>query len=182
MKLLSDTLEFVKEENGWSCSADPGEPGYDSKLKRWSVGGTEARLLSELFRGLTVLEIGTGLGVSTRGIATTAVLVHTIDIDPWVKKHVAPDLPENVVFHDSREFIPKVDATFIDGLHTYEQCCLDMEFAKEKTKPGGLIVLHDFNGKEIQDAIGEANLFGFQIVTGAGMALLWNDEIRRDNG
>ncbi len=48
--------------------------------------------IEALVRGLDVLEIGTGLGVSTEWMARTAHSVVTVDIDPWVWKHVFPYL------------------------------------------------------------------------------------------
>lgn len=167
-------MRLQKAPNGWSCLDDPGEPGTNKP--RWSVNDTEGRLLSELFRGLIVLEIGTGLGMSTKRIAETAAYVHTVDIDNWVRENVAPGLPDNVMFYDSLAKVPKLlDAAFLDGLHSYDQCTQDIKDAKTIVKKGGIIVFHDVKMKAVYAAIEESKLYGVEIKTPAGMALCWND-------
>ena len=48
------------------------------------------------------------------------------------------------------------DYIFIDGLHTYEQCIMDVENYYSKLKPGGLFSGHDFNYSEgVNRAINE---------------------------
>jgi predicted O-methyltransferase YrrM len=157
------------------CSTDPGEPGRLCK-KRWSVNKDEARILSELFRGLTILEIGTGLGISTNKMAETAKMVYTVDVDPWVEKEVAPTLAKNVVFvNNLSKVIGRFDAAFIDGLHTYNQCMEDIADVKTMVKHGGLIVLHDSRMMAIRNAVIDSKLDGYEIQTQAGMVLTWND-------
>jgi hypothetical protein len=171
-------MNLVAVNNGFECPDDPGEfeeTGVRGQ-KRWSVNEIEARLLSELFRGLVVLEIGTGLGVSTRAIAKTASWVHTADPDPWVKENVAPSLPENVLFWDSTDGMPVCKAAFIDGLHTLDQCKKDIAIAKKLVKPGGIIVFHDFQILGVKEAVMKSGLKGLYMDTHAGMALLWNDK------
>ena len=166
-------LEYEKVENGWVVKSDPGEPGLG--LKRWSVSKYEAKFLSNLFRGLTVLEIGTGLGVATNFIATNAKWVHTVDIDPWVKETIMPILLPNVTFCENIEKVSgKFDAAFIDGLHTYEQCKEDIEICKKMVKSGGIIVLHDLNMAPVTQAARESGTEFYQIVTGAGLGIGWN--------
>lgn len=144
---------------------------------RWSVNDTEARLLSELFRNLLVLEIGTGLGISTRGLAETARFVYTVDIDPWVEREVAPTLPENVKFCNNIDNVPDLlDGAFIDGLHSLNQCRKDIVAARNKVKPGGILVFHDTRMMPIIDAICESGMQGVMIHTSAGMGLYWNGD------
>jgi predicted O-methyltransferase YrrM len=160
--------------NGWICPNDPGEPGRN--LPRWSVGDREARIVSELMRGLIVLEIGTGLGVSTKEIAKRAKFVYTVDIDPWVKENIAPTLPENVQFFQERKDVPgKVDAAFIDGFHSFEQCGKDILFVRKLVRPGGLIVFHDLYIAGIKEAIIKSGLEGAEIRTPCGIAITWNE-------
>ena len=165
-------MKLVKAPNGWMCNEDPGEPGLG--LQRWSVSEVEARIVSELLRGLNVLEIGTGLGVSTRAIAKLAAHVHTVDVDEWVEKNV--ELPENSTFYkDIKEVPENLDAAFVDGLHSYYQCMIDIKDAKRIVKRGGLIIFHDTNMTAIRNAIVDSNMECYEIKTGAGMALGWND-------
>ena len=166
-------MRLVKVPNGWLCPDDPGEPQGG---KRWSINSVEARVLSELFRNLRVLEIGTGLGVSTKGIAKTALEVHTVDIDEWVEKTVAPELPENCKFYRDVTRVPRpLDAAFIDGLHTKEQCSKDIVITRKIVKKGGIIVFHDTHIQDVYDAIAESEMYGVEIKTFAGMAMVWND-------
>jgi predicted O-methyltransferase YrrM len=164
-------MQLVPTYNGWLCPDDPGEPG--SHQKRWSVNAIEARIVSELFRGLNVLEIGTGLGVSTREIAKRAKMVYTVDIDPWVRKNVV--LPENAKFFSSTNDVPEgLDAAFIDGLHSYAQCTQDIKDARRIVKDDGLFVFHDAKMKAVEQAIRNSKMEVVWIGTYAGMALGWS--------
>ena len=93
---------------------DPGEPTTGDP--RLSVTDEEAAILSVLAHGRTVVEFGTGLGVSTRALAQTAQLVCTVDVDEWVQDTIWPDLPVNVVCHVDRSELPtQADMVFIAG-------------------------------------------------------------------
>ena len=174
LTLESDMFRLVPTHNGFLCPEDPGEPG--SNDKRWSVNDTEARILSELFKGLDVLEIGTGLGVSTNKIAERARRVHSVDIDPWVKKTVVPTLAKNVIFYESLDKVPSgLDGAFIDGLHSYEQCSQDIRDCRRLVKPGGLIVFHDAKLEPVFYAVRDSGLKATSIITWAGMAMAWNE-------
>lgn len=63
-----------------------------------------------------VLEIGTGLGVSTRALAMHAASVLTIDPDPWVGREIAPGLPANVYY------LPYLPESFFDDDEEWMQC------------------------------------------------------------
>jgi hypothetical protein len=165
--------KLIPAGNGWLCPDDPGEPGRDSP--RWSVNADEARLVSVLCRGLTVLEIGTGLGVSTKEIAKRAKLVYTVDIDPWVKKAIAPRLPVNARFFESLEGVPSnLDIAFIDGLHEYNQCRQDIKDARTLVKKDGLFIFHDMKMEAVFNAVRDSGLAYYLIRTEAGMAIAWN--------
>jgi hypothetical protein len=113
--------------------------------------------------------------VSTRAIASAAKYVHTVDIDEWVKKEVAPYLPENVKFYSDISQVPEVDAAFIDGLHSHKQCMIDIKDAKRIVKKGGLLVFHDTHMKGIRLAIVESKLIVLEIATEAGLGFGWNE-------
>jgi hypothetical protein len=167
------SIKLVKAPSGYKCESDPGEPGGD---QRWSVNDNEARLLSELFRNLKVLEIGTGLGVSTRKIAETARAVITVDVDKWVADNVAPDLPSNVRFvSDVNTIQVTLDAAFLDGYHGYESTMQNIKDARRIVKKGGLIVLHDLYMRTVYNAIIDSHLESIEIRTFAGMTVAWND-------
>jgi len=165
-------LNLIPAPNGFICPDDPGEP-VDG-LVRWSVGEGEAKILSELFKGYDVLEIGTGLGYATNKIAETAYWVYTVDIDPWVRENVVPTLKNNVGFYENMMDVPEgLDAAFIDGLHTYEQCTVDIRDARRIVKKGGLIVFHDADMEEVHRAVVDSGLQCYYIKTYAGMAMGW---------
>jgi tRNA A58 N-methylase Trm61 len=167
-------MKLTPAPNGYLCEDDPGEIGLGGK--RWSVNDMEARIVSELFKGDIVLEIGTGLGVSTKAIAEKAKYVWTVDVDKWVEENVAPSLPENVKFCNSIVDVPELlDGAFIDSLHTYSQCCVDIIEARKRVKKGGLIVFHDANMEQIRKAIVDSKLECYEIKTVAGIAFGWND-------
>lgn len=161
--------------NGYLCKEDPGEPVLNKP--RWSVNEIEARIVSELCRGLRVLEIGTGLGVSTKEIARRAKWVYTVDIDPWVKEYVASGLPENVSFFESVEGIQDgfpLDAEFIDGQHSYRQVEQDIRDSRKLIKRDGLFVFHDARMEPVKKAVIDSGLQATFVATALGLAIAWN--------
>jgi SAM-dependent methyltransferase len=167
-------MNLIPADNGFLCPDDPGEPGLGAK--RWSVNPIEARIVSELCRGLDVLEIGTGLGISTKAIAKRARVVYTVDIDPWVKETVVPDLPENVKFFDNIQDIPHdLDVVFIDGLHSFQQCNKDIRDARKVLKPDGLYIFHDAKMSGVANAIKGSGLTIVPIETSMGMVMAWKE-------
>jgi len=164
----------VSPINGYACPDDPGEPGTNAP--RLSINDQEGRILQELVKNKDVLEIGTGLGISTKVMAMTANKVYTFDIDEWVRENVWPDLPDNVLgFRYPDSFVEVMDCAFIDSLHTYEQCTNDIAFAREHVTPGGMIIFHDLYIQGVAQAVVESGLPFVHIQTTAGMALAWND-------
>lgn len=133
---------------------DPGEP--QNGVPRLSVTDEEAAILATYTEGKDVLEIGTGLGVSTRGLASTARAVYTIDIDPWVQENIWPTLPDNVVGAASVEHFGAalVDVAFIDGDHSTEATERDIATAMSmlRPKPGSAILLHDTSATNVRAA------------------------------
>lgn len=135
---------MIQDTHGsWTHKDDPGEPIYGTP--RISVTDEEGRLLAELVKGKTVLEIGTGLGMSTRAMATTAAKVTTIDIDPWVRNTIWPGLAEihNINCAEKLSNALKVDVVFIDACHYTNQIDKDVELARKHLKHGGRIIFHD---------------------------------------
>lgn len=165
--------KLVPAPNGMMCKEDPGEPNVGKP--RWSVNAIEARMVSELCRGLEVLEIGTGLGVSTKEIAKRARFVYTVDVDQWVEKTIAPTLPTNVSFYkDTRYIRVGLDAAFIDGFHSFEQCKKDIIEARRIVKQDGLFIFHDMKISGVMRAVMNSGLKVVYIETYAGMAVGWN--------
>lgn len=165
---------LVRQPSGsYTDPNDPGEPGYASGAPRVSVTDVEGRILSALCRRANVLEIGTGLGVSTRWIAQTASGISTVDTDDWVHKNV--QLPTNVQRFASVDEIPigpQFDVAFIDGCHAASQIDRDIRDATSRLRAGGLIVLHDVNTSSVRSA---AQLAGELVLvdTAHGLGLLW---------
>lgn len=168
-------MDLVKSDiNGWYCKDDPGEPNWNAP--RLSINDMEARFISELFSGKLVLEIGTGLGVSTRAIAKNAMWVYTVDIDPWVKDIVAPTLPKNVTFFSDVTEVQLVECAFIDGYHEYNQCRKDIQQCRKTVQKGGMMVFHDLAMGAIRSALVDEGLENtIQVLTHAGIGVCWND-------
>jgi hypothetical protein len=160
--------------NGYACPSDPGEPGTGKP--RLSINNEEGRILQALIRGYEVLEIGTGLGVSTGFLAQAANRVFTVDIDPWVHEYIWPTLPKNVITLKEITGIRLcVQATFIDGMHEYEAVKRDIEIARLCTRQHGLIIFHDLYIAGVAQALIDSGLPFVHIQTTAGMAVAWND-------
>ena len=141
MKFSEDKMYFQRNDSSYCCSKDPGEPGGSGRI---SITEGEGAMLADFASGKRVIEIGTGLGVSTRWLAKTAEVVYTLDIDEWVKEYVWNDLLElgNVVCVDRVESITGgFDMAFIDGRHSEECVSKDIDTALEHSC--SLIVGHD---------------------------------------
>ena len=123
---------------------DPGEACYESKIPRVSVTEEEAEILAGLVRGLSVLEIGTGIGVSTRALASTAASVVTVDVDPWVQSDIWPHLSDCPNVRTLTE-IPEeaFDVVFIDAQHTVAAVRRDIELTRPRCRK--LMLFHDIN-------------------------------------
>ena len=146
----------VLENGAVRALSDPGEPGYEDKgsPRRVSITPQEAGILSLLALDKRVLEIGTGLGVSTRAMSTHALCVFTFDTDPWVQQFIHPSLPSNVMPNPMPEWIRSVDLVFIDGLHTRAALTKDIEVAKRFAVPGKTLVLfHDVQMEIVRQTI-----------------------------
>jgi hypothetical protein len=137
-------------------SDDPGEP--TTGKPRLSITEVEAEILAALVHGLVVVEFGTGLGVSTRALASTARLVVTADIDEWVQQTIWPTLPKNVTTcYDRDSLTQRVDAVFIDGDHTEEGTARDVQHAMRIASR--LIVMHDTSSPTVRAACDDEWLF-----------------------
>jgi len=169
---------LLRTANGaWAHRDDPGEPGWGDK-PRWSVTPREAGILGALARGRVVLEIGTGLGISTAALAAAAERVLTVDIDPWVAVTVAPGLPANVAFYADRAALPadaRWSLAFIDGYHHCAAVSEDIRFARARLERPGLIVLHDGRMPHVQFGMEQAKVdlgTAFPMATEAGLILI----------
>lgn len=167
-------IELTKLANGGSiCEADPGEVGYPDTPRRGSISERECAILAELARNKMVLEIGTGLGVSTRALASTAYRVDTIDIDPWVIENIHPNVAPARAFTSRADLVAKYDLAFIDGNHYPTSVVEDVQFAMSVMQDGGLIVLHDSRLKMVKDGwrcLGSIPMF--EIATEFGLGLI----------
>jgi SAM-dependent methyltransferase len=142
------------EIGNYFCPDDPGEECYGRSEKRRSVTDDEAAILARYARHERVLEIGTGLGVSTRALAATAALVVTVDTDPWVAEAVVPGLPRNVLAVGAVPAVPgqPFGVAFIDGCHEYGSVTRDIEAVRSVLRPGGPVFLHDYTGEVLRAA------------------------------
>lgn len=131
-----------REDGSYISPDDPGErlPGG---IGRVSITDAEGELLAWLARDCAVLEIGTGLGVSTRWLASKARQVTTIDISPWVQETVWPSLPANACGVDRSDVEGPFDLAFIDGGHLPEEFAADLELVEQILASPGLVAAHD---------------------------------------
>lgn len=159
---MTEQLKLAKD-GGFVRDGDPGEPS--THKPRVSIAPEEAKILAAFAFDQTVLEIGTGLGVSTRALASTAACVYTADIDDWVKRTVWPELMESdegswiCFLDDVTELDPWVDVTvvFIDGDHDTTAVKKDIAFATNLLfERGGVILVHDCNYENVQDALDDS--------------------------
>jgi hypothetical protein len=175
---LVQALQLRQIENGcYESPFDPGEPVYNKR--RLSITPQEGMILAALAEGKTVLEIGSGLGVSTHYLASRAQHVTTIDIDPWVQSNVWPvleRLPNVQCFTDVPQGLT-VDLCFIDGCHVPPFVLADIVRGRHVVVNGGALVFHDTAIAAVRDTIErEGYLFEANYATscGVGVVRLWN--------
>ncbi len=143
--MLLDGL-IARGGGGFQHEKDPGEPILHTK--RYSVTIEEAEILKLYAKGCRVLEIGTGLGISTIALASVASDVVTIDIDEWVHNEVVPHLKRLVLA--PTKFLDKwpsdevkFDVIFIDGCHQSAEVEQDIAKSLQRLAPNGVILFHD---------------------------------------
>lgn len=156
------TEHLTPKNAGFTDPRDPGEQCYGTEVPRGSISLFEGEFLATLCAAKRVIEVGTGLGISTRYIARTAECVWTIDPDPWVKEVIVPEIGEvNVVALCSWDGVPAhVDVVFIDGCHKPGAVANDLRLASEKLQNCGVIVLHDWRLPDVQKG---AALYGASV-------------------
>jgi predicted O-methyltransferase YrrM len=132
---------------------DPGEPQHG--FPRVAVDAEEEAFLSLLARGRRILEIGTGLGYSTRalykGFQHCGRFI-TVDKDPWVLQEVWPILaqdftPGSVVFMPGWPPVglDYFELVFVDGDHSASAVAQDFrEALKRCAGPGSVLAFHDW--------------------------------------
>ena len=112
-------------------------------------------------RGGRIVEVGTMNGALAKWIMTTLQPVEfvVIDIDPKAiqkcNKHFAHTGKVSCRLGASAEILASLpddhyDMIYIDGDHGYNGVCADMEAARAKVKPGGLMVMNDYYAFESQ--------------------------------
>lgn len=166
---------LIHHANGMYTRADdPGEP--TTGKPRVSVTEDECRVLTWLAHGRRVLEIGTGLGVSTRAMSKSARYLLTVDPDPWVQREVWPTLcceKDSTLAGYYEQTIPAYfDLAFIDGDHEEEAVMRDIRSVLPLLDEDGLIVLHDTNLEGVRRA---AESFGtlVRMDTKGHLGMLW---------
>jgi predicted O-methyltransferase YrrM len=168
------TVELREMQDGsMICDTDPGEPIIG--LPRISITEPEGRLLGFLASNKTVLEIGTGLGISTDWLAAHAYKTTTVDIDPWVHENVWPDLHKKVkcVKDSVRVADQTFNMVFIDGYHSAEQATADIAFARS-VMDKGIIVCHDARDPEVRSALDDDPADWLFLWTAHGIAITYH--------
>lgn len=149
-------INLTKRDDGSHESPDdPGERCYGGVAKRISITEEECDLLASLLAGRCVLEIGTGLGISTKAIAKTSAYIYTFDTDPWVIENVHPQLECQYIhcLSDRASPVPPIDAAFIDGYHDKNAVREDIEFCRRLG--ARLIILHDIKAPAVMETAKE---------------------------
>jgi len=152
----------------------PGDSGeHSTGLPRISIAPREGEVLSILAIDKDVLEIGTGLGISTRYMEMKAKSITTVDTDIWVHKNI--NLPTRVIrLSDVGLIAPSVkfDLIFIDGDHRTPSVKRDIEFSMSHLKQGGMMVLHDAHDGKVSQAVKELDLSMYVVNTTYGLGIL----------
>lgn len=160
---------------GYICLEDPGEIGCGT-TPRGGISDAECAVLKLLCERKMVIEVGTGLAVSTRAIASVARHIDTIDIDPWVQERIFPALRAlpNVTAHSdwNAAVWSPADVVFIDGNHDARATWDDILTALLATRPGGIIILHDLRLGSVAEAARLSGLVPIAVMTEHEMGLI----------
>lgn len=130
-----------------------------------AVTFAECRRLGELARGKRVLELGSYFGRSTIALASTATLVHSVDLHPAEDLHggftstVEPflenleryDVRHKVIVHVgfSQVILPELpaasfDLVFLDAQHQREEVEEDVQSILPLMRSGATLAFHDY--------------------------------------
>jgi predicted O-methyltransferase YrrM len=154
--------DFHKGTNASTLAGDAGPSAPGTGAVRWSISPEQAKLLAELARGRSVLEIGTGTGLSAEWMARTARSVTTYDVDSEVERLVWPHLPRNVTARN-RTVSPlsggPYEMVFVDGLHDHAAVLADIQEARPLTDLTTIWVFHDYHMQGVSGAIAASKLF-----------------------
>lgn len=126
-----------------------------------------ANLAKQLPRGSTIVEIGSYLGASTCYLASGARLrdgkVYAVDtwtnlaMSEGTRDSYADFIQNTALFKNwivplrglssaiAQELQVEIDLLFVDGDHSYEAVCADLEAWIPKVKEGGIVVFHDYD-------------------------------------
>jgi predicted O-methyltransferase YrrM len=119
---------------------------------RASIYMDEGMALAQWAEGLKVLEIGTGLGVSTVSMAFSAKSVVTIDPNEHVRSRLT--LPSNVTQLASFSQVQGAfDFAFIDGMHDFSSVMTDILDCLSVIGPGGFLSFHDMAHVPVRRAV-----------------------------
>jgi predicted O-methyltransferase YrrM len=128
-----------------------------------------------LRKGFVACEIGSYLGASTAFLAAVASVGggHLHAVDTWQNDAMGIEPAEDTFqrfLENTRQFehlitkhrgraehlageVPPVDLLFIDGDHSYEGVTQNLKDYAGKIKPGGVLLLHDFNVEAVRRAV-----------------------------
>jgi len=131
-------------------------------------------MAASLSEGFVACEVGSYLGASTCFLAAAATVRrgHVHAVDTWQNDAMPGSPPEDTWqgFSDNTERfrgwitahrglggqvkdrVPSLDLLFLDGDHSYEGTLADLVDFAPKLKPGGILVMHDFNYDSVQRA------------------------------
>jgi predicted O-methyltransferase YrrM len=175
-------IKLVRTEPGghYVCPEDP-TLGTAQYVPRASISEKEGRILQALTVGRSVLEIGTGYGVSARYIlAAPARHLTTIDPEPWVRENVHPALEEFDAYCDpaiQEDDDLLYDVIFIDGNHQSHHVIKDFTDTERMLAPGGTFVFHDCHLQGPKHALKSLGITPVLLGTEFGLAIYRPDAL-----
>ena len=133
----------------------------------------------KLPKKLTILELGTGHGRSTKALRLLFPDAWITTCDPEIQ------CEERFIFEYANDFAPvkghdlrwnkPLDLLFIDDDHMKDTVKKDVEIYKKFIKKGGYIVFHDFYGTEVNQAVADLGLRVTAVKTGDYSMAIWRN-------
>lgn len=128
----------------------------------------------------TIVELGTGLGKSTKAIRLLWPDARIVSCDPGYQgdPHLMSEL--DVDFRSDHGYMmdwyEPIDFLFIDDDHEEKTARLDIQKFKPYVKKGGYIICHDYYGTGVEKAVNALLPDATPIYTGEFSQAVWRNE------
>jgi cephalosporin hydroxylase len=169
----------VIDQNVYHCPYLNQYKGKVDRMRDYQYTKGLKNLIEYLPKNITMIEIGSYMGESTKMFLDSNKFSKIYVVDPWETIYfpfdnkgrsdyaLAEKIFDETIKDDSRvikykmtstkasSILPKVDFIYIDGNHEYKEVLNDINISLKLVKPGGYIAGHDYSIEGVQKAVKE---------------------------